>query len=258
LKSVAQAMPTFSMSVLLLPDSTCLSIERTMNKFWWGTTVNRGIHWRAWDRLCTPKKFGGLGFKDLCVFNLAMIGKQAWRLLTMPNSLVARVYKARYFPKSSFIEASLGNCPSFSLRSIMAAHDLVCGGVRRRIGDGKSTLIWGHPWLPDDVDPLIHTPMPHHLAGSLVSGLIDEESMTWDHSILSDILLPGDVNRIMRIPISPDYVDSWYWYGDPRGCYSVKSGYRSLVGDYDNSHNSFNDWIPVWKLKIPPKWKTFL
>ncbi|XP_031121153.1 uncharacterized protein LOC116024401 [Ipomoea triloba] len=77
LKSVAQVMPTFSMSVFLLPESVCLSIERTMNRFWWGSGTDRRIHWNAWDRLCIPKKFGGLGFKDLRAFNLAMLGKQA-------------------------------------------------------------------------------------------------------------------------------------------------------------------------------------
>ncbi|XP_019171125.1 PREDICTED: uncharacterized protein LOC109166688 [Ipomoea nil] len=77
LKSVTQSMPTFSMSVFLLPESVCLSIERTMNRYWWGSGNERGIYWKAWDRLCVPKKFGGLGFKDLRVFNLAMLEKQA-------------------------------------------------------------------------------------------------------------------------------------------------------------------------------------
>ncbi|XP_031106290.1 uncharacterized protein LOC116010937 [Ipomoea triloba] len=141
LKSVAQAMPTFSMSVFLLPKSVCLPIQRAMNRFWWGTGSDRGIHWKAWDRLCVPRKFGGLGFKDLRAFNLAMLSKQAWRFLTMPQSLVARIYKARYFPTTSFVDATIGNNPSYCWRSIMAAHTLICSGVRRRIGNGRSTLI---------------------------------------------------------------------------------------------------------------------
>ncbi|XP_031106091.1 uncharacterized protein LOC116010716 [Ipomoea triloba] len=155
------------------------------------------------------------------------------RFLIKPNSLVAKIYKARYFPKSSFIDATLGNCPSFCWRSIMASHDMVCNGVRRRIGDGKSTLIWGHPWLPDDPTPMIHCPMPPTLNGSLVSGLINEDTGSWDHSILWDIFLPSDVNRITKIPISPVYEDSWFWHGDPRGCYTVKGGYRYLLGEVE-------------------------
>ncbi|XP_031103094.1 uncharacterized protein LOC116006746 [Ipomoea triloba] len=258
LKSVAQAMPTFSMGVFLLPESVCLSIERTMNRYWWGSGAERGIHWKAWDRLCVPKKFGGLGFKDLRAFNLAMLGKQVWRFLTMPQSLVARVYKAKYQPRSSFIDATLGTCPSFCWRSIMAAHELVCGGVRRRIGNGKSTFIWGHPWLPDEVDPMIQTPMPPHLSGALVSGLMNEDTNAWEPSILTDIFEPSDVNRILRIPISPDYEDSWFWYGDPKGCYMVRGGYRCIVGEFENSPTSFDKWSPFWKIKVPPKWKTFL
>ncbi|XP_031120222.1 uncharacterized protein LOC116023365 [Ipomoea triloba] len=183
LKSVAQSMPTFTMSVFLLPDSVCLSIERVMNRYWWGARNEKGIHWKAWDRLCVPKKFGGLGFKDLRAFNLAMLGKQTWRFLTRPQSLVARVYKARYFPKTSFIDATLGSCPSYCWRSVMAAHELICSGVRRRVGDGRSTLIWGHPWLPDEPDPMVQTTMPHELDGSLVSGLIDPTTV-WNESSL--------------------------------------------------------------------------
>ncbi|XP_019197378.1 PREDICTED: uncharacterized protein LOC109191249 [Ipomoea nil] len=53
------------------------AIERTMNRYWWDSGTDRRIHWKAWDKLCVPKKYGGLGFKELRAFNLAMLGKQA-------------------------------------------------------------------------------------------------------------------------------------------------------------------------------------
>ncbi|XP_031096875.1 uncharacterized protein LOC116001121 [Ipomoea triloba] len=258
LKSVAQSMPTFSMSVFLLPDSVCMSIERAMNRYWWGSGNDRGIHWKAWDCLCIPKKYGGLGFKDLKAFNLAMLGKQAWCFLTRPHSLVARVYKARYFPKTSFIDATLGNCPSFCWRSIMAAHGIVYTGLRRRVGNGEATLIWGHPWLPDDPTSMMHSPMPHQLSGSLVSGLIDPVSGTWDQSILQDIFLPSDVDRILRVPVSPQYEDSWFWLGDPKGCYTVKEGYMRVIGNFEHTPVTFDNWLHLWKVKCLAKWKTFI
>ncbi|XP_019155723.1 PREDICTED: uncharacterized protein LOC109152478 [Ipomoea nil] len=97
----------------LLSQAVYQSIERTMNRYWWGSGRDMGIHWKAWDKLCIPKKFGGLGFKELRAFNLAMLGKQAWRFLTNPGSLAARIYKARYYPTTSFVDATVGNCPSF-------------------------------------------------------------------------------------------------------------------------------------------------
>ena len=87
-------------------------------------------------KVSTPKKVtdykynGGMGFKQLKQFNLALLAKQGWRLQTNQNSLVYQVLKARYFPQCEFIEASIGNNPSFTWRSIMSAQSLVREGVR--------------------------------------------------------------------------------------------------------------------------------
>lgn len=54
-----------------------------------------------------------MGFRDIYAFNLAMLAKQAWQLLTETHSLFYRVYKARYFPLCTFMDAELGTNPSF-------------------------------------------------------------------------------------------------------------------------------------------------
>ena len=64
--------------------------------------------------MCNPKARGGLGFKNLKAFNLAMLAKQAWRILNNLSSLVARVLKARYFPTGNLLNAKLGSSPSYS------------------------------------------------------------------------------------------------------------------------------------------------
>ncbi|XP_019154330.1 PREDICTED: uncharacterized protein LOC109150809 [Ipomoea nil] len=140
----------------------------------------------------------------------------------------------------------------------MASHDLVCAGVRRRIGNGRDTLIWGHPWLSDDPSPLVQTHMPEGLRQALVSGLVDQDTGTWDPHILNDLFIPEDVSRISRIPISPDYDDTWYWKGDTQGIYTVKNAYRRIMGDYSDDPGAFDKWVTLWKLRVPPKWKTFL
>ncbi|XP_058784947.1 uncharacterized protein LOC131659838 [Vicia villosa] len=48
----------------------------------------------TWERLTTLKKEGGMGFRDLKAFDRAMIAKQGWKLVSKPNSLVAKVFKA--------------------------------------------------------------------------------------------------------------------------------------------------------------------
>ncbi|KAA3460457.1 reverse transcriptase [Gossypium australe] len=62
------------------------------------------------------KENGGLGFQNLGQFNVALLAKQGWRLVNFPNSLLARVLKAKYYPNSNFINAQLGNLPSLTGR----------------------------------------------------------------------------------------------------------------------------------------------
>lgn len=165
LKNVAQAIPTYAMSVFLLPVETCKDIENNMNGYWWNGegSVGKGIQWKSWHRMCIPKRAGGMGFRKLKEFNLAMLAKQAWRFIQHPHSLASRTYKSRYFPKSTFMEAKIGSNPSFIWRSIYETQEIVKRNIRWRVGDGKSINIWQDPWIPNQDYPYIQTTMPENL-----------------------------------------------------------------------------------------------
>ncbi|XP_074356529.1 uncharacterized protein LOC141696263 [Apium graveolens] len=134
LKIVAQVIPNFWMNMFLIPMEICDGIEKAMNAFWWGNgSANKGIKWMSWERLCTVKEDGGMGFKKLHEFNVAMLEKQAWRLVNNINPLVTQLMHARYFPKTDFLNASIGANPSYVWRSILESQDVVRKGCRRRI-----------------------------------------------------------------------------------------------------------------------------
>lgn len=78
IKTAAQVVPNFWMSMFLIPAQVCDRIEKAMNAYWWGNkSSNKGIKWMSWGKLCAVKEEGGLGFKSLHNFNLAMLAKQA-------------------------------------------------------------------------------------------------------------------------------------------------------------------------------------
>ena len=83
LKSVALALSINVMSMILLPLGVCHDIEKMLNAFWWDGKINggKGITWMRWDWLCAPKAFGGMGFRKLHEFNVALLCKQGWKLL---------------------------------------------------------------------------------------------------------------------------------------------------------------------------------
>jgi hypothetical protein len=94
LKAFIQAIPTFVMSCFELPVGICDMIKSVIANRWWGVEDGKKkMHWRSWSWLSTPKALGGMGFRDLVLFNQAMLAKQGWRLLTVPDSLCARVLK---------------------------------------------------------------------------------------------------------------------------------------------------------------------
>ena len=64
IKTVAQAIPTYSISLFKLPKGLCNDINSIIARYWWGQTGNENkIHWINWRRLCETKKKGGMGLQ---------------------------------------------------------------------------------------------------------------------------------------------------------------------------------------------------
>ena len=159
IKVVAQATPTYTMSIFKLPDSLCKDLNSMMGNFWWGQKGReRRLAWVSWEKLCKPKAEGDMGFRDLKAFNLALLAKQGWRILQQPNSLVHRIYKAKYFAKESFLNAQVGRRPSYAWRIILAARDIIKKGSWWCIGNGQRVNIWNDRWIPSPSSSKVISP----------------------------------------------------------------------------------------------------
>lgn len=79
--------------------------------------------------MCKPKCQGGLGFRDLELFNQALLVKQGWRILNDPNSMLTQVLKGRYFRDGTFVTAKSGGNPSFIWRSLLWGRNLLTEGL---------------------------------------------------------------------------------------------------------------------------------
>jgi hypothetical protein len=119
IKAVAQAIRTFAMGCFDLTKGLCDKISAMVAKFWWShQEKDNKMHWISWEKLTQAKEEGGLGFRDLHAFNMAMLSKQAWRILTEPELLCARVLAAKYFLEGDILKAKPRRNISYTWRSI--------------------------------------------------------------------------------------------------------------------------------------------
>jgi hypothetical protein len=262
IKSVLQAIPSYVMGVYLLLESTIKDIERMMNSFWWGGGANRrGIRWLAWDRMTCPKVVGGMGFRDLHAFNLSMIAKQGWNIMTKPHTLVAKLYKARYFPNSSFFDSKIGHNPSYAWRGIWKSRQILMHGCRWSIGNGTNIKVMGEPWLRHKEETWVPSPQVQGVYNITVNELMHPNEKLWDKNKIDSLFDPHVAKRILDIPLfSMIDEDKLVWVDSMYGEYSVKSGYNlcmTISGKFPLSAHD-EDWDSLWKIHAPPKAKHLL
>lgn len=214
--------------------------------------------------MCAAKNTGGMGLRSLREFNIALLGKQGWRLLTEPNCLLAWIFQARYYPGANFLGAQIGHNPSFAWRNILAAQEVIWNGCRWRIGDGRTVSVWKDPWLPNDVNPFVETTVPEGMEEMKVADLLVPNDSSWDYELLHELFSERDRDLITKIPIyNRRPHDLWSWTRDKNGVHSVRGGYRSQMEQrVDMLPNpAASIWSKIWKLKVPPKvlnllWRT--
>lgn len=184
------------------------------------------MHCVKWSILCPRNLLGEWEFKDLRLFNDALLGKQVWRLFHEKSTLLCRVFHAKYFPNGSIVDAKDSPSSSFKWQSILLARDVLTRGAIWRVGNGRNIRIWDHRWFPElNGCRLVSLNRDPHL--SIVGDLFCFEPMSWKSTLVDQTFLPWEVESIKNIPLSyTTHDDSLVWPFTQDGQYSVKSAYQ--------------------------------
>ncbi|KAA3486702.1 reverse transcriptase [Gossypium australe] len=152
IKSILQAMPLYEMQCFLFPKKLCSQLENIMNRFWWANNKTKsGIHWSCWDALCLPKFDGGLGFKNLVLFNKALLAKQVWHILTQPQCLLARLVLTLLLPSVASVTLEILSkkaCCGKLARVTVSISGMILDTAIRILsipisrGSSEDTLVW--------------------------------------------------------------------------------------------------------------------
>ncbi|XP_058774622.1 uncharacterized protein LOC131648906 [Vicia villosa] len=266
IKVVAQAIPTYVMSCYKLPILVCNEIEALIANFWWGAKKGeRKLHWLSWENMAKAKSFGGLGFRGISDFNLSLLGKHYWRLLSQEESLVGKVLKGRYFPRGSIDTCDVGYSTSYAWKSIMGAREVVQKGARWRIGNGEKVKILKDSWIPGNYEFKLLFGASNVGEEDRFSDLIDKELSVWKREVILGKFSAEDAKKIVSIPLSRLPNDGkLVWHFEKSGKFSVKSAYHAtrshkaspIPGPFVLAFQRL--WKLIWKAPIYARQQNFL
>lgn len=264
LRTILAAMPSHAMSCFKLPQSLCSRIQSTLTRFWWDSIPEKKkVSWISWKRMAKSKKHEGLGFKDITMYNDALLAKLGWRILKNPSSLLACCLLGKYCKAETFLNIKPSKASSHGWRSVLIGRDLLTSHLGWIVGTGTSFNIWSDPWFSSSDQERPFGPAPEALQHLRVSDLILADSIEWDIEKLEQIL-PFHKYQILKInPSLCGNANELVWLKTSNGEYSTKSGYRAqaerLEMDEPISPIETIDWQSlVWKAKTSEKIKLFL
>ena len=76
INSILMGVFNFWATIFILPQRVIREIERLCRNYLWGADdAYRKILFVAWEKVCQPKKNGGLGIRNMEAWNKASIAK---------------------------------------------------------------------------------------------------------------------------------------------------------------------------------------
>lgn len=191
-------MPLYIFFCFNVLEATCNKLNAIARSFWWEHEVgSRKLHLIKWDTICQPRNIEGLGLKNFKTINQALLAKQYWRLQQSPNSLLAKTYKAKYFPRTTLKDHKTKphhswiwrNMANPSLASLKEGHWV--------IRDGHQIPLTHLDWFKCSNHNLIR----NNLLGGTVADLINQNKRTWNHTLIRKLYQPHISKEIMQLHI---------------------------------------------------------
>ncbi|KAI5383973.1 hypothetical protein KIW84_071094 [Lathyrus oleraceus] len=160
--------------------------------------------------------------------------------LTKPHTLIARIFKVRYYPRLSYFDVNLGFNPSFVWRSIWNAKEVLSLGCRWSIGDGSHIMVMNEPWIQGKREGCLSGPHKQGAYDIKVKDLMLPNVKQWDMRVIRQLFNFADAKEILQMTLLEDgKEDKMIWKEEQNGSYSVRSGYRLWRSSRMSSENGF-------------------
>ena len=150
IRTVANTIPTYTMSTFLLPKILCKILHTNFKNFWWGFPKDKShnLTLKSWKFICQPKKLGGLGIKQMTNVNKALLTKTGSEVSEKNNGLWYKILVAKYLRHTNFWQATQNQSDSYFWKGILQTRETLSKGRCIQINNGANTSLWDSPWIP--------------------------------------------------------------------------------------------------------------
>lgn len=145
-------MPTYVMQSCVLSRGIYDEVDKMCRTFIWGDEENhRKVHLLSWEKLCKPKKEGGLGMRPTRDANTAFVMKGLWNFCPNPDSLWWSIMRSKY-------KCGWRGIPKIETKRKGSNYWNGLGAIWEDfrklliwdIGNGDNIRFWTKPWLSDN------------------------------------------------------------------------------------------------------------
>ncbi|KAJ8422631.1 hypothetical protein Cgig2_001140 [Carnegiea gigantea] len=162
-------------SIFILPQEIINKINQLCRNFLWrGATEYKKPPPISWDTVCTPKKYGGSGLKNLNAWNKACIAKLVWSVAMKKDMMWVKWVHEKYLKQHEWWSYQASYDSSWSWKNLLAIKDIFKQGT-----DMQKIWMWhdtnsytirkGYFWLLGDLNikrwskfVWAHTVTPRH------------------------------------------------------------------------------------------------
>ncbi|GJV92190.1 RNA-directed DNA polymerase, eukaryota, reverse transcriptase zinc-binding domain protein [Tanacetum coccineum] len=150
--TIKEALEEFSnYSGLKANMITCENVIYDINKLlkgflWCQGELTKGKAKVSWDSICKPKELGGLGIKDLKLWNEVLLVKQLWNVISKKNTLWVKWVISKNLKGKNIWEANAKVNSSVGWKEILKLRDKIRKHVLWKIRYGNSVNAWYDNW----------------------------------------------------------------------------------------------------------------
>jgi len=145
-----ESVPAHTMQCFQIPLSMAREVDRICRNFFWKKAdCNNGLSMVSWDKICRPKKFGGLGLRKMEAVNSAFLSKLTWKLFH-DKSLWVEQMKVKYSIAEDFFIIKSRYSDSWVWKCLLRNCNQFRKGVRWKVGDGTKIHFWEDNWCAND------------------------------------------------------------------------------------------------------------